>query len=179
MTVTTYLAALTTRTQLGISVLVLPKRSPVLVAKGAATLDVLNGGRLVLGVGAGYHELQFRWLGGENGREPMSGIEFAHCVTLETSKVLATCLGPIAPLLVSSILLGHRRNRNPPLSRLARAAGGRSARNHDGAGSVYRAATTPRRTRTNRVRFARIVWVTLQIEALQRLTAADCGRTAE
>ena len=65
LTVTAYLAALTTRVQLGISVLVLPQRSPVLVAKEAATLDCLSGGRLVLGVGAGYHELQFRWLGAD------------------------------------------------------------------------------------------------------------------
>jgi probable F420-dependent oxidoreductase len=63
LTVTAYLAALTTRVQLGISVLVLPQRSPVLVAKEVATLDCLSGGRLVLGVGAGYHEMQFRWLG--------------------------------------------------------------------------------------------------------------------
>src|SRR4029450_9861125 len=60
LTVTAYLAALTTRIQLGISVLVLPQRSPVLVAKEVATLDCLSGGRLVLGVGAGYHEMQFR-----------------------------------------------------------------------------------------------------------------------
>jgi probable F420-dependent oxidoreductase len=65
LTVTAYLAALTTRVQLGISVLVLAQRSPVLVAKEAATLDCLSGGRLVLGVGAGYHEMQFRWLGTE------------------------------------------------------------------------------------------------------------------
>ena len=65
LTVTAYLAALTTRVQLGISVLVLPQRSPVLVAKEVATLDCLSGGRLVLGVGAGYHEMQFRWLGAD------------------------------------------------------------------------------------------------------------------
>jgi probable F420-dependent oxidoreductase len=51
--------------QLGISVLVLPQRSPVIVAKEVATIDRLSGGRMVLGVGAGYHEAQFRWLGAD------------------------------------------------------------------------------------------------------------------
>jgi len=65
LTLTAHLAALTTRIQLGVSVLVLAQRSPVLVAKEVATLDCLSEGRLVLGVGAGYHEMQFRWLGAE------------------------------------------------------------------------------------------------------------------
>src|SRR5262245_30275659 len=65
LTLAAYLAALTTRVQLGISVLVLPQRSPVIVAKEVATLDRLSGGRMVLGVGAGYHEPQFRWLGAD------------------------------------------------------------------------------------------------------------------
>jgi len=65
LTIATYLAALTTRIQLGISVLVLPQRSPLVVAKEVATLDYLSGGRVVLGVGAGYHEMQFRWLGAD------------------------------------------------------------------------------------------------------------------
>ena len=65
LTITTYLAALTTRIQLGISVLVLPQRSPLVVAKEVATLDYLSGGRVVLGVGVGYHEKQFRWLGAD------------------------------------------------------------------------------------------------------------------
>jgi alkanesulfonate monooxygenase SsuD/methylene tetrahydromethanopterin reductase-like flavin-dependent oxidoreductase (luciferase family) len=65
LTVAAYLAALTTRVQLGISVLVLAQRSPVLVAKEVTTLDHLSDGRMVLGVGAGYHEKQFRWLGAD------------------------------------------------------------------------------------------------------------------
>jgi probable F420-dependent oxidoreductase len=57
-----YVAPLTQRVRLGISVLVLPQREPVLVAKQIATLDYLSGGRLILGVGAGWAEGEFRFL---------------------------------------------------------------------------------------------------------------------
>jgi probable F420-dependent oxidoreductase len=54
-----YLAPLARRVKLGVSVLVFPMRNPVLVAKEVASLDVLSGGRVILGLGAGWNEGEF------------------------------------------------------------------------------------------------------------------------
>ncbi len=53
LTILSYVAAVTTRIGLGTSVLVLPYHHPMRLAKAAATLDVLSGGRVILGVGVG------------------------------------------------------------------------------------------------------------------------------
>lgn len=49
------LAALTSRVQLGLMVTSITHREPALLAKEAVTVDVVSGGRLILGVGAGWH----------------------------------------------------------------------------------------------------------------------------
>jgi probable F420-dependent oxidoreductase len=54
-----YLAAVTERVRLLSHVYVLPYRHPLAVAKAWATLDVLSGGRAILGVGAGHVEGEF------------------------------------------------------------------------------------------------------------------------
>ena len=63
MTLLGYLAARTSRIRLGTSVIVLGMRNPFVVAKQAATLDLLSNGRLTLGLGAGYSEPEFRNVG--------------------------------------------------------------------------------------------------------------------
>jgi probable F420-dependent oxidoreductase len=58
-----YLAAITKRIRLGTSILVLPQRQTVLVAKQVAELDVLSGGRIQLGVGIGWNSVEYEALG--------------------------------------------------------------------------------------------------------------------
>jgi probable F420-dependent oxidoreductase len=56
VTALAFLAAVTTRIRLGIGVLVLPQRQPVLLAKQLTSLDTLSSGRLIVGIGVGYVE---------------------------------------------------------------------------------------------------------------------------
>jgi probable F420-dependent oxidoreductase len=63
ITVLGALALRTSRIKLGTAVLVLPYRHPVYTAKALATVDVLSGGRLVVGVGAGWMEPEFNAFG--------------------------------------------------------------------------------------------------------------------
>lgn len=56
------LTSATSRAFIGTSVLIAPMRNPVLMAKQAATIDVMSGGRLVLGVGTGWLREEFEAL---------------------------------------------------------------------------------------------------------------------
>ena len=58
-----YLASVAPSPGLGISVLIIPYRNPVVTAKMLATLDLLSGGRVILGVGVGWLKEEFETLG--------------------------------------------------------------------------------------------------------------------
>jgi probable F420-dependent oxidoreductase len=59
LTTLSMVAARTRRIMLGTGILVLPIREPAIVAKTAATLQIASGGRLMLGVAAGWYEREF------------------------------------------------------------------------------------------------------------------------
>jgi probable F420-dependent oxidoreductase len=102
----TWAAAATTRLGLGTSVLVLPYRHPLHLAKELASLDQLSGGRLTIGVGAGWLEGEFDALNvpfadrGPRTDEAIDAlracwgdqpVDFAgHTVTLSSLKVVPT-----------------------------------------------------------------------------------------
>lgn len=65
MSMMTYIAAVTSKIELVPSVIILPARQTVLVAKQAATLDNLSGGRLRLGIGVGKNAEEYEALGAD------------------------------------------------------------------------------------------------------------------
>jgi len=62
LTLLAYLAAVTRRLTLATGILILPQRQTALVAKQAAQIDVMSGGRLRLGIGVGWNAVEFEAL---------------------------------------------------------------------------------------------------------------------
>ncbi len=58
-------AAHTSTIRLATGIVILPQRNPIVLAKQVASLDVLSGGRAVLGIGVGYLEPEFRAIGAD------------------------------------------------------------------------------------------------------------------
>jgi probable F420-dependent oxidoreductase len=78
-TMLSWIAAATSRIRVATRVLGVPYRHPPVVAKMAETLDRLSGGRLILGLGGGYSDEEFRafGLGAHSPRDKIDGLEEA------------------------------------------------------------------------------------------------------
>ena len=59
----TFVAAHTRTIRLGTGILLLPQHQPLILAKELASLDVLSGGRLIVGIGVGWAEAEYEALG--------------------------------------------------------------------------------------------------------------------
>lgn len=85
-TVLTYLAARTSHVRLGTGIMLLPQRNPLYTAKTTATLDVLSGGRLDLGIGVGWLREEFEAAGvswPNRGRRTDEYIDLLHTLWTE------------------------------------------------------------------------------------------------
>lgn len=58
-----WVAARTTEVKLATGILILPQRNPVILAKEIATLDLMSGGRMILGIGVGWLKEEFEAIG--------------------------------------------------------------------------------------------------------------------
>ncbi|MCP5155933.1 MAG: LLM class F420-dependent oxidoreductase [Ectothiorhodospiraceae bacterium] len=134
-----YLAACTRRIELSTQVLILPQRQTALVAKQAAQVDLLSNGRLRLGIGVGWNDVEYEALGedfGNRGRRCEEQIDVlralwsAELVTFEGRYHRVTDAG-INPLPVQRpIPLWIGGEAEPVMRRTARKADGWLPRVH-------------------------------------------------
>ena len=95
VTVLAAFAARTRRILLGSAVLLLPLRHPTIVAKEVASLDVISGGRIILGVGVGGEfPREFGW--------------YTRCLASSGTKIIVplACCQPIGAAVTGSPLVG-------------------------------------------------------------------------
>jgi probable F420-dependent oxidoreductase len=129
-----WLAGLTRRVELGTTVVILPYRHPLLTARMAANVDRLSGGRLILGVGAGWARQEFDALGLPFHRRGAMTDDYLAAIRAAWAGEVASHAGPFARF--SEVRTAPRpiREPHPPIwvCGASDAALRRAARHGDG-----------------------------------------------
>ncbi len=126
-------APITQRVKLGTSILVLPQRNPILAAKQIATIDTASGGRMIVGLGVGWNEGEYKNLGANfRNRGKRLDEEIALLRTLWTNEsvnfqgkytqVINSVFSPLPPRRDIPIWIGG--NNEPSLRRVAKLGDG-------------------------------------------------------
>jgi probable F420-dependent oxidoreductase len=115
LAVLAWLVGVTERIALGTSVIILPYRSPLPVAKLLASIDVLSGGRLIFGAGVGWMEGEFAALGvpfAERGSRTDEALELFRKVWTEREPAIETRRHRLGGVIASPMPLQRPR---PPI----------------------------------------------------------------
>jgi probable F420-dependent oxidoreductase len=179
----TWVASVTERVRLGTSVIVLPMRHPLPLAKELSTLQNLSGGRLILGVGVGWLEPEFAALGvpfNERGRRLDEGLAMMKAVwtqdpvTFKSRHIPAVIEGmTMSPMPISPIPLWFGGSSEAALRRTTRLGDGWHGSRH----SPDEVAPIVQRLRAERpgsdfTISMRIMWNGLDFGALRASIAA-------
>ena len=129
-----WLAGQTTTARIGVSVLVLPRHNPVLLAKHAADIDQLSGGRLVLGVGLGNNTAELPMYGVTAERRVSRFVEQVQAIRALWTSAPAGFSGRFYDLADANIEPKPAQKPHPPIifGANADAALARSVRHADG-----------------------------------------------
>lgn len=110
-----WLAGFTSRTRLLSHVLILAERHPVRAAKELATLDLLSGGRLVIGVGAGHVQEEYEMLGGDFTRRGQATDEAVVALSRALVDEFPELPGPRWPVKAMGIAPRPAQKPRPPI----------------------------------------------------------------
>ena len=110
-----FAAAATTRIGLATGVLLLPEHNPVLLAKQTASLDVLSGGRLSLGVGVGWSREEFDALGIPFARRGARTAEYAQVLRVLWREDVASFTGEFVSFEAIRVNPKPARDRTIPI----------------------------------------------------------------
>jgi probable F420-dependent oxidoreductase len=110
-----WLAALTTRTHLLSHVLILAQRHPLRAAKELSTLDLLSGGRLIVGVGAGHVPEEYELLTGEFAERGRHTDEAVSALALAFTTEFPELPGPRFPASGMGVAPRPVRQPRPPI----------------------------------------------------------------